>query len=933
MSPAAMKLAIVERFVSRWRSQVGNDFYPAIRLICPDKDRERPMYGIKEKNLAKLLVKLMKINPNSEDGSNLINWKLPGKSANRMAGDFAGIAYGIVSKRSMRSDVGSLTMAQVNEMLDRLAGAQKEEAQLLIFQEFYQNMNASELMWLIRIILRQMKVGATEHTFLNVWHPDGMALFNVTSSLRKVCWDLQDPNIRLEGDTGAKIGLMSCFQPQLAQYQAHSFKIMVDKMLATNADDTMNFWIEEKLDGERMQMHLRIDEDGDSEFAFWSRKAKDYTYLYGASFDDNNASLTRFIKDAFHKNLRNIILDGEMVTWDPERGAMVAFGTLKTAALGQSRNIHDDKGIRPLFRVFDCVYLNDRDLTDQPLKLRYHALKQALQDVPGRIEKLQHIEADSIAVIEPALRKVIEEQAEGLVLKNPLSVYEISSRNNNWMKVKPEYMTEFGESLDCLIIGGYYGQGHRGGALASFLCGLRVDQNDIRSHGKHSISVEASNLILDAGADSMKFHSFCKVGGGFRAEDLANIKHHTDGKWKDWDPKHPPTQYIELAGPNSQAERPDQWILPSDSVVVEVKAASVGDSQSFRTGFTLRFPRFKKLRMDKNWETALSRDEFLLLKSRAEVEAKEKQMTVDNSRKRISKRLKKEVVIAGNDSKVKTPYAGPQTKIFEGLNFCVLTEMTKLVKKNKAELEQIIKSNGGTITQNPRLENVFCIGEKRNLKIVSLIKADNISVIKPIWILDAIKQAEEDGPGKERYLIPLEPTHMFHMRPDMQEEIEGHVDVYGDSYTRDVTGKELKRILDEMVHPKGTFFSPNAYLVELEKHGEGIGEMPGSLFQGCKAWFAPVNQAKPPDNQEHLEHRIQHARFSFAGGRIAESEEDEDVTHFVAVDDSSESARKLGAIIAGLGRRKIPRVVKWTWLRDCWVEKTLLDEERYALAT
>lgn len=108
------------------------------------------------------------------------------------------------------------------------------------------------------------------------------------------------------------------------------------------------------------------------------------------------------------------------------------------------------------------------------------------------------------------------------------------------------------------------------------MCGLRVDENQIRQ-----------------GANPMKFYSFFKVGGGFTAADYAAIRHTTDSKWKKWDPKHPPSEYIELAGGHLQYERPDEWILPSDSVVVEVKAASVAATDQFKMGFTLRFPRFK----------------------------------------------------------------------------------------------------------------------------------------------------------------------------------------------------------------------------------------------------------------------------------------------------------------------------------------------------
>lgn len=78
-------------------------------------------------------------------------------------------------------------------------------------------------------------------------------------------------------------------------------------------DDDKEFWIEEKLDGERMQLHMISDDSmpGGKRFAFWSRKAKDYTYLYGNGLRDEKSSLTRYLKDAFDEGVENIILDGE----------------------------------------------------------------------------------------------------------------------------------------------------------------------------------------------------------------------------------------------------------------------------------------------------------------------------------------------------------------------------------------------------------------------------------------------------------------------------------------------------------------------------------------------------------------------------------------------------------------------------------------------
>ena len=73
------------------------------------------------------------------------------------------------------------------------------------------------------------------------------------------------------------------------------------------------FWIEEKLDGERIQLHKKGED-----FKFFSRyfhryqhtemsrKAKDYTGLYGKSLNDEDSSLTRHLKNAFVPGCREL---------------------------------------------------------------------------------------------------------------------------------------------------------------------------------------------------------------------------------------------------------------------------------------------------------------------------------------------------------------------------------------------------------------------------------------------------------------------------------------------------------------------------------------------------------------------------------------------------------------------------------------------------
>ncbi|KAK3703385.1 DNA ligase (ATP) [Vermiconidia calcicola] len=896
-APNEIRRSIIDRFISRWRKEVGNDIYPAFRLIVPEKDRDRAMYGLKEMTLAKLLVRVMKIDKNSEDAQNLLHWKLPGvKSSSAMAGDFAGRCFEVISKRPMRTTPGDMTIAEVNELLDRLSVAQKEENQRPIIEQFYTRMNAEELMWLVRMILRQMKVGATEKTIFDIWHPDAENLFNISSSLRRVCWELYDPQFRLKGDNRG-INLMQCFQPQLAAFQMKSMEQMVSRMNPTEEDPV--FWIEEKLDGERMQLHMMEDDEipGGMRFGFWSRKAKDYTYLYGNGFEDDNAALTRHVRSAFSDGVRNIILDGEMITWDPKEDAAVPFGTLKTAAISEQQNPFSD-GNRPLYRVFDCLYLNDVNLTRYTLRKRREALNMSISSIHRRLEVHEYQEAQSASQIEPLLRQVVAQSTEGLVLKNPRSIYRLNERNDDWIKVKPEYMTEFGEALDCVVVGGYYGSGKRGGFLSSYLCGLRLDGEYIQQ-----------------GANPQKCYSFFKVGGGFSADDYRQMRHLTEGKWHDWDPKKPPIDWVELAGGDRQHERPDVWIKPENSVVIAAKAAQVTSSDQFRTGVTLRFPRFQKIKNDKDWKSALSLGEFLQLKYQVEEEQKDKQFKVDDERRKTrSRKRKKEVEIQGQNDGATTPYAGPATKVFDGLNFFIMTEAAKPIKKTKTELEQFVKSHGGNIVASEKDPSTILIADRNLVKVASLRKDDKRNLVRPSWLIDCVKQSELDI-GRPSFLLPFEPQQLFYTAGPDAGKFDDNVDEYGDSYAKDVTSEELLALFNRMPSTVGDGSDPSQILDQLNQQEHELDSMPGWMFHGTKVYCSDT----APELMRILE---------FAGGDVVESLEDEELSHVVVPKDSARLKEIRKAISS---RRKVPRIVTLEWVSDSWQERTRLDEERKLL--
>ena len=126
-------------------------------------------------------------------------------------------------------------------------------------------------------------ISVKETTILSVFHPDALTLFNTCSDLKRVAHTLFNPEYRLD-DADKHVKLFRCFAPMLCKRPTHSLAESVKLM------NGAVFLIEEKLDGERMQIHKR-----GHQYAYYSRKGKDYTYLYGADVGAPGGSLTKWL--------------------------------------------------------------------------------------------------------------------------------------------------------------------------------------------------------------------------------------------------------------------------------------------------------------------------------------------------------------------------------------------------------------------------------------------------------------------------------------------------------------------------------------------------------------------------------------------------------------------------------------------------------------
>lgn len=70
-------------------------------------------------------------------------------------------------------------------------------------------------------------------------------------------------------------------------------------------------YIEKKFDGERFQLHMQ-----DGNFRYFSRNGFDYTEKFGATYEEG--IFTPQLTDVFKGNVKNVILDGEMMGYNKQ---------------------------------------------------------------------------------------------------------------------------------------------------------------------------------------------------------------------------------------------------------------------------------------------------------------------------------------------------------------------------------------------------------------------------------------------------------------------------------------------------------------------------------------------------------------------------------------------------------------------------------------
>lgn len=204
------------------------------------------------------------------------------------------------------------------------------------------------------------------------------------------------------------------------------FPGFIPLMLATLTEDYFDDpqWIyERKLDGERCEILI---ENG--KVSIFSRNEKQL-----------NSTYPEFEKALEKENYPNLILDGEIVTFD---GDVTSFSKLQNRM--QLKNSEDAKKseVKVFLYVFDIMYYQEFALEQLPLKARKKVLKEVL-NWEDPIRFVAHRNEDGKAYHEKACKK----GWEGIIAKDGESAY-VQSRSKKWLKFKCAKGQE-------LVIGGF----------------------------------------------------------------------------------------------------------------------------------------------------------------------------------------------------------------------------------------------------------------------------------------------------------------------------------------------------------------------------------------------------------------------------------------------------------------------------------------------
>jgi DNA ligase-1 len=489
------------------------------------------------------------------------------------SGDIGETAQNLLAKRrqSMFGSQKALTVERVYETLDKMActsGSGAVDSKLTFLAGLLSDASPKEAKYILRTVTGNLRLGIADMTVL-----DALAIaygggkearelieraYNISSDLGRVAEVVAEKG--LDGIGKYEVRVFEPIRPMLAER-------------LSSPDDILEKFggkcvAEYKYDGERIQLHKK-----GNKVVLFSRRLEKISDQYPDAVD--------LVMKKVSAN--EAILEGECVAMDLETGEMRPFQEL----MHRRRKYGIEAAINQypvsLF-MFDALFVDGKDYTQQPYPLRRKALEKAIAK-SDRLTCAKQTTASNPKMLEVFFEEAISEGCEGLICKavGKESVYQAGARGWLWIKYKRDYKSEMTDTVDLVVVGAFHGRGKRAGAYGALLLATYNKKDDA-------------------------FETVTKCGTGFTDKDLAQLP----GMLR----KH------EIPRKHSRVQsslEADVWFEPA--VVLEILGAEITLSpihtcalNSIRkgSGLAIRFPRFTgKYRTDKAPEDSTSSAEVV----------------------------------------------------------------------------------------------------------------------------------------------------------------------------------------------------------------------------------------------------------------------------------------------------------------------------------
>jgi len=477
-------------------------------------------------------------------------------------GDIALVFKYYSQELNIQKDIKELTILDVYNTLKQFQDISGKNSSVFKFDKLlyiFKNLDDLSIYYIVKIISGNMRLGFSDMTIIDSfsWMVQGDKslsslienVYNISPDLGLIAYNLKTYGIK--GLDFIKPTISIPIRPAAAQ-RAESVNSVIEKIGPCIAQP--------KIDGFRLQIHIEKSLSKNSIY-FFSRHLIDISYMF--------PDLTNFLLDL---DVDNIIIEGEAIAFDEKSGKFLPFqDTVKRKRKHSINDILSDIPLR-LF-IFDILYLNGNNL----LNLSHKERRAYLLDViPKKYEPIINVIDEVYCVSSNEIADYFNDQIlngfEGIILKNINGSYKPGKRSNNWLKLKKVQSGFLNDTLDCVILGYYFGKGRRVEfEIGAFLVGIYNKSKD-------------------------RFETVAKIGTGLKDKDWIELKNKLDNIVIN---QKPYNVYCSLE------LYPDVWVTPS--IVVVVLADEITESplhtalkSESHQGFGLRFPRFISYCYDKD---------------------------------------------------------------------------------------------------------------------------------------------------------------------------------------------------------------------------------------------------------------------------------------------------------------------------------------------